>query len=90
MTAQEDGAAKLSDPALLDRATARGRVIFTQDVDFLAEAVQRQRSGKTFMTVIYAHQLRVSVAQCIDDLELFVKAATSEESRNRVVYLPIR
>jgi hypothetical protein len=79
LTAQEDGSARLLDPDLLNRATALGRVLFTQDDDLLAEAAQRQRLGKDFGTVIYAHQMRVSVVQCIDDLELFAKAANSEE-----------
>ena len=30
LTAQEDGAARLSDPALLDRATVLGRMVFTR------------------------------------------------------------
>jgi len=80
LTAQEDGNPTLVDPALLDRATALNRVVFTQDEDFLIEAVKRQRRGSDFMTVIYGHQLRVSIAQCINDLELFAKAATAEES----------
>jgi hypothetical protein len=90
LTAQEDGSTRLFDPVLLDRATALSRVIFTQDDEFLCEAVKRQRHGDDFATVIYAHQLRVSIAQCINDLELFAKVATVEESRGQVVYLPIR
>jgi predicted nuclease of predicted toxin-antitoxin system len=41
LTAQEDGAATLDDPVLLDRAMALGRVVFTQDEDFLREAHRR-------------------------------------------------
>jgi len=32
LTAQEDGAARLQDPELLDRAAELGRVLFTQDL----------------------------------------------------------
>jgi predicted nuclease of predicted toxin-antitoxin system len=35
LTAQEDGLRNTPDADLLDRATALGRVIFTQDDDFL-------------------------------------------------------
>ena len=35
-----------ADPVLLDRALALGYVVFTQDVDFLAEAARRQRAGE--------------------------------------------
>ena len=41
LTAQEDGGRRLRDPALLDRATALGRVLFTQDDDLLREAAER-------------------------------------------------
>ncbi len=42
LTAQEDGAGGLADPALLDRATELERVLFTQDDDLLREAKWRQ------------------------------------------------
>ena len=41
LTAQEDGAARLTDPALLDRTAELGRVVFTGDAAFLLEAVRR-------------------------------------------------
>jgi predicted nuclease of predicted toxin-antitoxin system len=37
VTAQEDGSATLDDPLLLDRASALGRVLFSQDGDLLRE-----------------------------------------------------
>ena len=89
LTAQEDGAARLSDPALLDRATVLGRVVFTRDVDFLAEAVRRQRAGLTFATVVYAHQLDVSIGQCVTDLEIIARASIAEEGVGQIVYLPL-
>jgi predicted nuclease of predicted toxin-antitoxin system len=39
ITAQEDRAARMSDPDLLDRASALGRVLVTQDKDFLLKPV---------------------------------------------------
>lgn len=45
LTAFEDGASELSDPDLLDRAGALGRVLFSQDEDLLVEAARRQREG---------------------------------------------
>jgi hypothetical protein len=89
ITAQEDGAARLADDALLDRVTALGRLLFTQDDDFLVEAARRQRSGHRFAGVIYAHQLRVSVGKCIADLELFAKAYDPGDLDNCVEYLPL-
>lgn len=47
LTALADGADRLPDPMLLDRATRLGRVLVTQDEDLLAEATRRQRAGET-------------------------------------------
>jgi hypothetical protein len=65
------------------------RVLFSQDDDLLAEAKQRQIVGVPFSGVIYAHQLRVTIGRCVQDLELIAKAANSEELANRVEFLPI-
>jgi predicted nuclease of predicted toxin-antitoxin system len=46
LTAQEDGAAPMDDPVLLDRAMILGRVVFTQDEDFLREAHRHQKPAK--------------------------------------------
>ena len=48
MTAQEDGTGELPDPELPNRATALGRVLFTQDDDLLREAKRRQQTGESF------------------------------------------
>jgi hypothetical protein len=89
LTAQEDGAARLADPALLDRARQRGRVLFSQDEDLLAEATRRQRMGEPFVGVVYAHQLRVNIGRCIQDLELIAKATDAADWQNWVEYLPL-
>lgn len=88
--AQDDGAGRLPDAQLLDRATALQRVLFTQDDDLLVEAASRQRRGVPFTGVIYAHQEHLSVRQTIDDLELLAKACDPAELANRVVFLPLK
>ena len=89
LTAQEDGAGQLTDPALLDRATELKRVLFSQDNDLLVEAVRRQRGGEHFTGVIYSHQLKVTVGQCLNDLELLAKAGEPEDFVDWVEYLPL-
>ena len=89
LTAQLDGTTELEDPALLDRATELGRVLFSQDQDLLAEATKRQRSGKHFGGVIYAHQLGITIGRAINDLEILAQAGTAEDFANRVEYLPL-
>jgi len=43
ITAYEDSADDMNDPALLDRATELGRALFTQDDDLLAEATIEEK-----------------------------------------------
>jgi hypothetical protein len=90
LTSQEDGTRESSDSALLDRATGLNRVMFTCDVDLLGEATMRQRGGGTFAGVIYAHQLHVTIGQCVADLELIAKASDPSDWINRVEHLPLR
>jgi hypothetical protein len=89
LTAQEDGAGTLPDPALLERATQLGRVLFTFDDDLLLEAVKRQAETKPFSGVIYAHPLRISIGQCIRDLELMAKTGEPKDLQDRVEFLPL-
>src|SRR5215468_2288362 len=65
LTAQEDGTGELPDPALLDRATELGRVLFTQDDDLRREAKRRQETSESFAGSIYAHQLGITISQRI-------------------------
>jgi predicted nuclease of predicted toxin-antitoxin system len=89
LTAAEDGAAALDDPPLLDRAGELGRVLFTRDTDLLAEAARRMRAGEKFATVVYAHQLEVSIGRCVADLEVIAKAGLPDEAVGQVIYLPL-
>jgi len=90
VTAQEDGTARWSDPALLDRATELDRVLFSQDEDLLAEAARRQSQGVVFKGVIYAPQLALRTGQFIEQLELLAKAGVPGDFANAVQYLPLR
>jgi hypothetical protein len=89
LTVQEDGRTGASDAALLDRATELGRVLFSQDDDLLVEASERQKSGVPFAGVVYGHQLKLTIGQAIDDLELVARATGPEELLNAVLFLPL-
>ena len=90
LTAQEDGSIRFDDPQLLSRPTALNRVVFTRDGDFLIEGVDRQRASEEFAEIIYPHQLRVTIGQCVQDLELMAKVYESEDMANRIEHLPLR
>lgn len=89
LTAQEDGTATWPDDRLLNRAMELDRVLFSQDDDLLVEAEQRQRETRPFAGVIYAHQLAITVGQCVRDLEIIAKAAHPSDLHNRVEFLPL-
>jgi predicted nuclease of predicted toxin-antitoxin system len=85
LIAQEDGAAELDDAQLLDRATSLGRVVFTQDRDFLREGTERQRTGRYFSGIVYAHQIEVTTGQCLRDLEIIARAGEPPDAENQII-----
>jgi predicted nuclease of predicted toxin-antitoxin system len=89
LTAQEDGAAELDDDRLLERATELGRVLVSQDEDLLREGARRQREHKAFSGIVYAHQLRITIGQMVEDLELVATATSKEEWSGKIEYLPL-
>jgi hypothetical protein len=90
LTAQEDKSHELEDADLLDRASSLGRILFTRDDDLLREGALRQEKGGSFVGIVYAHQLSVSVGQCVVDLELVTKASDPDEWISRLEYLPLK
>ncbi len=89
LTAQADNATRFEDSPLLDRATELGRILFSRDKDLLKIAAERQRSDRAFSGLVYAHQLKVSIGRCVEDLELIAKATNPEEWVGKVTFLPL-
>jgi hypothetical protein len=89
LTSQEDGTAELDDGSLLDRATALGRLLLTQDQDFLRIASDRQGSGIRFVGILFAHQQGASLGRIIEDIELIATCGEPGEFSDRVTYLPL-
>jgi hypothetical protein len=89
LTAQSDNTTRLDDPPLLDRATELNRILFSRDKDLLKIAAERQRSNHAFSGLVYAHQLRVSIGRCVDDLEVIAKTTNPEEWICKVAFLPL-
>lgn len=89
LTVQEDGFRHADDEAILDRAMALSRVVFSRDEDFLAHAAHRQAAGIPFAGVVYAHPLPALIGQCVNDLELIASVYDPVDMANRVEYLPL-
>ncbi len=79
----------MSDDDLLTRATALGRVLLTQDTDFLEIATRWQHHGVTFRGILFARQ-GTPIGQLIEDAELCLTAMTADDFRNSLVHLPLR
>jgi hypothetical protein len=89
LTAQEDQSAELDDGPLLTRAAKLHRTLVSQDEDLLREAARLLGKHQDFAGLIYAHQLRVTIGQMVEDLELIARATFPEEWRGRIEFLPI-
>jgi hypothetical protein len=85
-TAQEDGSAELADDVLLMRATELGRVLVSQDEDLLREGARWLSERKDFSGIIYVHQLRITIGQMVEDLELIARATLPKRvvGKNRI------
>lgn len=89
VTAYEDGSAELADEELLERTTQLGRVLFTQDDDFLSIVQKWLEEEREFAGIVYSHHLSITVGKAISDLELIAQVMSPEEMRNRVVFIPL-
>jgi Domain of unknown function (DUF5615) len=90
VTAQKDGGTRLEDGALLERATALQRVLFSQDDDPLAVARACQTAGVFFAGLIYGHQLAATLGKYVLDLEVVCRVLDPEDMANRIEYLPLK
>jgi len=63
-SAKDIGKLGLTDEQQIKVATRRQAIIFTHDVDFLRIASQREHPG-----IIYVHQQKLSVGECIKRLK---------------------
>ncbi|MCI0358522.1 MAG: DUF5615 family PIN-like protein [Planctomycetaceae bacterium] len=90
LTTVEDGSTTWDDELILQRATQLGRIVYTQDVDFLRIAHEWADAGREFAGAVYGHQLQITIGQAISDVELIAAIMTADEMRNRVEYLPLR
>ncbi|WP_152054443.1 DUF5615 family PIN-like protein [Tautonia marina] len=90
LTSQEDGTSTAEDDVLLARATALGRLLVTQDQDFLRISAEWQLTGQSFTGILFAAQQGASLGLLAADLELIVSCGEPDELRDRVTYLPLR
>jgi hypothetical protein len=56
----------------------------------LREAARRQRAGEFFTGVVYAHPLKVTIGECIEDLTLLATVGEPEDFANQIIFLPLK
>lgn len=71
----------------LNYACQQKAVIFTHDADFLKIAHQWVKQGSEHWGVIYAHQRKFSIGECIRRLLLYALVMEPEDMRNRIEFL---
>lgn len=89
LTALQDGMAAAEDESILRRAAELGRVVVSQDVDFLAIATAWITEGRQFEGVIYARQRSITIGMAIRDIEIIVKVMDPSEMRNWIERVPL-
>jgi len=75
---------------LLQRATELGRILVSQDEDLLREGAKWLSASKDFSGIVYAHPLRITIGQMVEDHELIARATYQAEWRGKIEYLPLR
>jgi predicted nuclease of predicted toxin-antitoxin system len=81
-TTPEAGLIGISDILQLDFAGQAGRVVFTQDEDFLIIGQRASHAG-----IVYCKQGSRSVRHIIDHLELMHVCLMPEEMKNHIEFL---
>jgi len=81
-SAKDIGKLGLSDEEQIKVAAANRAVIFTHDVDFLRMARREYHSG-----IIYVHQQKLTVAECIKRLKAVAETKATDEMCNQVFFL---
>jgi len=82
-TTPEAGLMAASDEAQLNFALSQGRVIFTQDDDFL----RLDQSGVEHSGIVYSRQSIRSIGEILRGLILIWELVEPEEMRDRVEFL---
>jgi hypothetical protein len=89
LAVHDDGYNHTNDIVILDHAMTLGRVMVTQDTDFLVEAYRRQTTGEQFAGVVFFHQNGLPVGRVIAELELIALAGNPPDLANKVEFLPL-
>lgn len=83
VTVQEIGLSSEEDKTIMDRAQKEGRIIYTQDADFL----RLHRTGYKHVGIFYHHSLAYSIGEAIRKITLVCEVLSAKEMEGRVKFL---
>ena len=86
-SARDAGNLGLSDEEQLKYASRERAVIFTHDEDFIRLAHEWVQQGQEHWGVIYVHEQKLSIGECIRRLMAYALAVEVEEMKNRIEFL---
>ncbi|WP_165226823.1 DUF5615 family PIN-like protein [Aquisphaera insulae] len=89
LTSQEDGTTTEDDEVLLERAVSLGRILFTQDRDFLKIASTWQGQARDFPGIIFSPQKCMSLGVLVVELHMVLTCSDSKELAGLVTFLPL-
>ena len=86
-SARDAGNLGLTDEQQLQYACREKAAIFTHDDDFLRLAHQWIQQGKEHWGIIFVHERKLTMGECIRRLALYPQVAQAEDMKNRVDFL---
>jgi len=86
-SARDAGNLGLGDEEQLEYACRERAVVFTHDPDFLALAQQWTAQGKEHWGVIYVHEQKLGIGECIRRLVDYALFLDADEMKNRIEFL---
>jgi predicted nuclease of predicted toxin-antitoxin system len=87
VTVQERGRMKADDEDLLAEADSEGRLMITNDTDFLRIHSQWMTTGKSHSGIVYWHQNALAIGEAIHRLVRYATRTTSEVAKDSLKYL---
>ena len=81
-SAKDLGKLGLTDEEQLKVAVENHAVIFTHDADFLWMALD-----KHYLGIIYVHQQKLTIGECIKRLKIIAETKTAQEMENQILFL---
>jgi len=86
-SARDTGNLGLTDEEQLIYAGKEKVTIFTHDTDFLQIAARWLDEGRTHQGIIYCHQKRYSIGECIRKLRMLTAVLSSADMFNHIEFL---